>query len=175
MTQHHVYSQNRILSLVYVDLWSKVYLNLEYLPWKRENPYWYSVYEFALCVLKVIRSAKLYPNKIFFPQYSNGPKIRLWYIDPDNNKKMSTSLDKQQIFGELTYVLQPLIHLSSLGIFGIKSWTPWLLSVICDILRWIFYKKWRPLISREKFQHLYKHGCGVFSYFHNSKKLLIFF
>ena len=104
----------------------------------------------------------------FFPQYSNGPKIRLWYIDPDNNKKMSTSLDKQQIFGELTYVLQPLIHLSSLGIFGIKSWTPWLLSVICDILRWIFYKKWRPLISREKFQHLYKRGCGVFSYFHNS-------
>ena len=81
---------------------------------------------------------------------------------------MSTSLDKQQIFGELTYVLQPLIHLSSLGIFGIKSWTPWLLSVICDILRWIFYKKWRPLISREKFQHLYKHGCGLFSYIHNS-------
>ena len=113
--------------------------------------------------------------KWFFFQYSNGPKIRLWYIDPDNNKKMSTSLDKQQIFGELTYVLQPLIHLSSLGIFGIKSWTPWLLSVICDILRWIFYKKWRPLISREKFQYLYKHGCGVFSYFHNSiikKKLL---
>ena len=102
---------------------------------------------------------------IIFFQYSNGTKIRLWYIDPDNNKKMSTSLDKQQIFGELTYVLQPLIHLSSLGIFGIKSWTPWLLSVICDILRWIFYKKWRPLISREKFQHLYNHGCGVFSYF----------
>ena len=105
---------------------------------------------------------------IFFFQYSNGIKIRLWYIDPDNNKKMSTSLDKQQIFGELTYVLQPLIHLSSLGIFGIKSWTPWLLSVICDILRWIFYKKCRPLIFREKFQHLYNHGCGLFSYFHNS-------
>ena len=115
-------------------------------------------------ILQKFFSITIFFTDNFFFQYSNGPKIRLWYIDSDNNKKMSTSLDKQQIFGELTYVLQPLIHLSSLGIFGIKSWTPWLLSVICDILRWIFYKKWRPLISREKFQHLYNHGCGVFSY-----------
>jgi len=82
---------------------------------------------------------------------TNGPKIRLWYIDPDNNKKMSTSLDKQQIFGELTYVLQPLIHLSSLGIFGIKSWTPWLLSVICDILsQALHWDQMSNLTSEEK-------------------------
>ena len=47
----------------------------------------------------------------------------------------TTLLDRQQVLGELAYVLQPLVHLSSMGIFGLKSWTPWLLSAICDVLR----------------------------------------
>ena len=52
-----------------------------------------------------------------------------------SSKGEATLLDRQQVLGELAYVLQPLVHLSSMGIFGLKSWTPWLLSVICDVLR----------------------------------------
>lgn len=64
-----------------------------------------------------------------------GPvNIRLWNIQQESPTKMSTLLNKQQIFGELTYVLQPLVHLSSLGTFGLKAWTPWFLSFVCDVL-----------------------------------------
>merc|ERR1711874_940892 len=83
---------------------------------------------------------------------NNGVSFRLWNIQPDSITKMSsTSLNKQQIFGELTYVLQPLVHLSSMGILGFKSWTPWLLSVICDVLsQALHWDQLSNLTSEEK-------------------------
>ena len=47
----------------------------------------------------------------------------------------SSNLNNQQLMGEIAYILQPLVHLTSLGIFGIKSWTPWVLSGCCDLIR----------------------------------------
>ena len=59
---------------------------------------------------------------------------RLWKTETES-KIEATPLDKQQILAELAYVLQPLIHISSIGIFGMKSWKPWALSAICDVFR----------------------------------------
>lgn len=46
----------------------------------------------------------------------------------------SPLLNNQQMFAELIYVFQPLIHLSSLGIYGMESWKPWISSLICDLI-----------------------------------------
>ena len=52
-----------------------------------------------------------------------------------SHQDFSTQLNQQQLLGEMAYIIQPLIHLTSLGYFGTKSWIPWVLSGCCDIVR----------------------------------------
>ncbi|XP_048463188.1 peroxisomal biogenesis factor 16 [Rhincodon typus] len=44
-----------------------------------------------------------------------------------------TILTQQEILAESLYITRPLVHLLALGIWGQKSWKPWLLSGIVDI------------------------------------------
>ena len=52
-----------------------------------------------------------------------------------SHQDFSTQLNQKQLIGEMTYIIQPLVHLTSLGYFGTKSWIPWVLSGCCDIVR----------------------------------------
>ena len=61
---------------------------------------------------------------------------RVWLTGQnDSERDFSTRLNDRQLLGEIFYIIQPLVHLTSLGLFGAKSWTPWVLSSCCDILR----------------------------------------
>ena len=62
-------------------------------------------------------------------------KVRLWRMESEKNACGATPLDKQQILAEISFILQPIVHLTSMGIFGFKSWKPWVLSALCDIFR----------------------------------------
>ncbi|XP_048402068.1 peroxisomal biogenesis factor 16 isoform X2 [Stegostoma tigrinum] len=44
-----------------------------------------------------------------------------------------TILTQQEILAESLYITRPLVHLLALGMWGQKSWKPWLLSGIVDI------------------------------------------
>ena len=52
-----------------------------------------------------------------------------------SHQDFSTLLNQKQLLGEMTYIIQPLVYLTSLGYFGTKSWIPWVLSGCCDIFR----------------------------------------
>uniref|UniRef100_A0A8D0F5C5 Peroxisomal membrane protein PEX16 n=1 Tax=Strix occidentalis caurina TaxID=311401 RepID=A0A8D0F5C5_STROC len=44
-----------------------------------------------------------------------------------------TPLGLQETIAESLYVTRPLLHLLSLGVWGQRSWKPWLLSAVLDI------------------------------------------
>ncbi len=56
-------------------------------------------------------------------------------VDRSHNKRRHNPIGSRRLAGELAYVAQPLAHLTTLAIFGEKSWTPWTLSLGCDLLR----------------------------------------
>nr|XP_054761285.1 peroxisomal membrane protein PEX16-like [Lytechinus pictus] len=45
-----------------------------------------------------------------------------------------TELAGMSLMGETLYISRPLIHLSSLFVWGWSSWKPWLLSITTDIV-----------------------------------------
>lgn len=94
------------------------------------------------------------------PEFSES--TRVWKPDIP---KYQTKLKKQQIIAELAYILQPLIHLSSLGFFGLNSWKPWLLSTFCDLLsQALHYDKISDLSPVEK-RELWRRRHAMFLYF----------
>ncbi|XP_043562263.1 peroxisomal biogenesis factor 16 isoform X2 [Chiloscyllium plagiosum] len=57
---------------------------------------------------------------------------RQW-ISQAGTQHPPTILTQQEILAESLYITRPLVHLLALGIWGQKSWKPWLLSGIVDI------------------------------------------
>ena len=68
-------------------------------------------------------------------QFQNHCIIFFLIIYFHSHQDFSTLLNQKQLLGEMTYIIQPLVHLTSLGYFGTKSWIPWILSGCCDIVR----------------------------------------
>ena len=68
-------------------------------------------------------------------QFQNDCIIFFFIIYFHSHQDFSTLLNQKQLLGEMTYIIQPLVHLTSLGYFGTKSWIPWVLSGCCDIVR----------------------------------------
>ena len=67
-------------------------------------------------------------------------KTKIWDDDRSckQHQKRFSVLEQQQILAEIAYVLQPLVHLTSMATLGPKSWAPWMLSFGCDLLRYGF-------------------------------------
>ncbi|XP_028650176.1 peroxisomal biogenesis factor 16 [Erpetoichthys calabaricus] len=51
----------------------------------------------------------------------------------DRSYQASTPLGMQETVAEFIYIGRPVIHLLSLGIWGTKSWKPWLISGVLDV------------------------------------------
>eukprot|EP01097_Dermamoeba_algensis_P010221 TRINITY_DN745_c0_g7_i1.p1 TRINITY_DN745_c0_g7~~TRINITY_DN745_c0_g7_i1.p1 ORF type:complete len:322 (-),score=34.76 TRINITY_DN745_c0_g7_i1:159-1124(-) len=49
------------------------------------------------------------------------------------NKLQPTPLPPNKILGELLYILRPLIYVTLMFRYSRKSWSPWLVSLICDM------------------------------------------
>ncbi|XP_066488085.1 peroxisomal biogenesis factor 16 isoform X2 [Tiliqua scincoides] len=61
-----------------------------------------------------------------------------------------TSLSTQEMIAESVYVTRPLLHLMSLGVWGQRSWKPWLLSGILDIASLSLLSDIKDLNKRER-------------------------
>ncbi|KAJ6667201.1 hypothetical protein lerEdw1_017179 [Lerista edwardsae] len=61
-----------------------------------------------------------------------------------------TSLSTQETIAESVYVTRPLLHLMSLGVWGQRSWKPWLLSGILDIASLSLLSDIKDLNKRER-------------------------
>ncbi|XP_038663167.1 peroxisomal biogenesis factor 16 [Scyliorhinus canicula] len=51
----------------------------------------------------------------------------------EESEQPATPLSHQETVAESVYITRPLLHLMTLGIWGQKSWKPWLVSGILDI------------------------------------------
>ncbi|GCB69011.1 hypothetical protein scyTo_0013905 [Scyliorhinus torazame] len=51
----------------------------------------------------------------------------------EESEQPATPLSHQETLAESLYITRPLLHLMALGIWGQKSWKPWLVSGILDI------------------------------------------
>ncbi|XP_065912076.1 peroxisomal membrane protein PEX16-like isoform X2 [Dysidea avara] len=61
-----------------------------------------------------------------------------------------TKLSTQQIISECLHCCRPLIHLFSMFVFGQKSWKPWLISMVIDIINLQSFQRVTKLTSSEK-------------------------
>ena len=75
--------------------------------------------------------------RILNPNQDSNTKKKIWDTKDLSNSRSFSVLEKQQIIAEITYVLQPLLHLSSIGFFGFNSWVPWMVSFSCDVIRYV--------------------------------------
>ncbi|XP_038261009.1 peroxisomal biogenesis factor 16 isoform X4 [Dermochelys coriacea] len=63
-----------------------------------------------------------------------------------------TPLGLQETIAESVYITRPLFHLLSLGIWGQRSWKPWLLSGILDIASLSLLSDMKDLNKRERLE-----------------------
>lgn len=65
--------------------------------------------------------------------------FRSWKLPPEeepqetNEPCTPTALSARRLFAESLYISRPLLHLSSMFLFGQKAWKPWLLSCSVDV------------------------------------------
>uniref|UniRef100_A0A8C5UAI8 Peroxisomal membrane protein PEX16 n=1 Tax=Malurus cyaneus samueli TaxID=2593467 RepID=A0A8C5UAI8_9PASS len=61
-----------------------------------------------------------------------------------------TPLGLQETIAESLYITRPLLHLLSLGVWGQRSWKPWLLSAVLDISSLSLLSDLKDLNRRER-------------------------
>lgn len=55
------------------------------------------------------------------------------------DKKVQEFIITRQLIAEYIYIAKPILHLISFGIYGTKSWKPWMISLILDISRSVYF------------------------------------
>ncbi|XP_059959006.1 peroxisomal biogenesis factor 16 isoform X2 [Mesoplodon densirostris] len=63
-----------------------------------------------------------------------------------------TPLGMQETIAESLYIARPLLHLLSLGLWGQRSWTPWLLSGVVDVTSLSLLSERKGLTRRERLE-----------------------
>ncbi|ELK16071.1 Peroxisomal membrane protein PEX16 [Pteropus alecto] len=63
-----------------------------------------------------------------------------------------TPLGLQETIAESLYIARPLLHLLSLGLWGQRSWTPWLLSGVVDVTSLSLLSDKKGLTRRERLE-----------------------
>ncbi|XP_023338496.1 peroxisomal membrane protein PEX16 [Eurytemora carolleeae] len=90
------------------------------------------------------------------------------------------TLTKHQLAAELIHVAQPVTHLLAFGLFGSKSWTPFLLSLSMDCASQGIYRE--SDLNAEQEKELLRRAFNLFSYIlrspfydQQSKRILLVF
>uniref|UniRef100_A0A8C6C182 Peroxisomal membrane protein PEX16 n=1 Tax=Monodon monoceros TaxID=40151 RepID=A0A8C6C182_MONMO len=63
-----------------------------------------------------------------------------------------TPLGLQETIAESLYIARPVLHLLSLGLWGQRSWTPWLLSGVVDVTSLSLLSERKGLTRRERLE-----------------------
>ncbi|KAM5247060.1 peroxisomal biogenesis factor 16 isoform 2-T2 [Ctenodactylus gundi] len=63
-----------------------------------------------------------------------------------------TALGLQETVAESLHIVRPLLHLLSLGLWGQRSWTPWLLSGVVDVTSLSLLRDRKGLTRRERLE-----------------------
>nr|XP_014343485.1 PREDICTED: peroxisomal biogenesis factor 16 [Latimeria chalumnae] len=71
-------------------------------------------------------------------------------VEEEEHQQPPTLLGRQETIGESIFIARPLVHLLSLGLWGQKSWKPWLLSGLLEITSLSLMNDTKMLNRREK-------------------------
>uniref|UniRef100_A0A8C9UJM4 Peroxisomal membrane protein PEX16 n=1 Tax=Spermophilus dauricus TaxID=99837 RepID=A0A8C9UJM4_SPEDA len=74
---------------------------------------------------------------------------------PQQHEELSippTPLGLQETIAESLHITRPLLHLLSLGLWGQRSWTPWLLSAVVDVTSLSLLSDRKGLTRRERLE-----------------------
>ncbi|XP_057604135.1 peroxisomal biogenesis factor 16 [Hippopotamus amphibius kiboko] len=87
----------------------------------------------------------------------NTPSLhsRQWGAPQQRCEELSataTPLGLQETVAESLYIARPLLHLLSLGLWGQRSWTPWLLSGVVDVTSLSLLSDRKGLTRRERLE-----------------------
>ncbi|XP_046312688.1 peroxisomal biogenesis factor 16 isoform X1 [Marmota monax] len=75
--------------------------------------------------------------------------------EPQQHEELSippTPLGLQETIAESLHITRPLLHLLSLGLWGQRSWTPWLLSAVVDVTSLSLLSDRKGLTRRERLE-----------------------
>ncbi|KAM6160011.1 peroxisomal biogenesis factor 16 isoform 2-T2 [Erethizon dorsatum] len=78
-----------------------------------------------------------------------------WEARPKQHEELSvppTPLGLQETIAESLYIARPLLHLLSVGLWGQRSWTPWLLSGVLDVTSLSLLSDRKGLTRRERLE-----------------------
>ena len=119
-----------------VTIWSI----LTYYIWSKHtsmsSPFWTS-YNIQILCYELLCSKKSKTCFIIIFQNVNARERqndKEKYFKQDRRK---TTLNRTETLGEIFYIMQPLAHLSSLAMFGRRSWRPWIISMGMELLRYV--------------------------------------
>ncbi|XP_054828008.1 peroxisomal biogenesis factor 16 isoform X2 [Eublepharis macularius] len=101
---------------------------------------------------RVMRSLESTPS--LYSRHWGAPQLR---EEKQNQRAVEmdqppTPLRIQETTAESIYVIRPLLHLLSLGLWGQRSWKPWLLSGILDITSLSLLSDMKDLNKRERME-----------------------
>ncbi|XP_066145034.1 peroxisomal membrane protein PEX16 [Euwallacea fornicatus] len=65
----------------------------------------------------------------------------------ENGEVQIENLTRQQLVAETIYLAKPIVHLLSLGVFGSKTWKPWMVSLTLDLASLQLYNSSRTSLT----------------------------
>lgn len=88
-----------------------------------------------VCVTSLVKTSVERYKKYWFLGLRNWKPLEIREAPPVENDEKNGILIKRQLIAEMIYVAKPIAHLISMGIFGNKTWKPWLISLSMDLIR----------------------------------------
>uniref|UniRef100_A0A8D0G7D5 Peroxisomal membrane protein PEX16 n=1 Tax=Sphenodon punctatus TaxID=8508 RepID=A0A8D0G7D5_SPHPU len=99
---------------------------------------------------RILRSLESTPS--LQSRHWGAPQQREEKQSQEEMDRTSTPLGLQETVAESIYITRPLLHLLSLGVWGQRSWKPWLLSGILDITSLSLLSDMKELNRRERME-----------------------
>lgn len=94
-------------------------------------------------IRRVAKSPPIYSRNFVAPSSSSSP-----LSSPNTSfNSITTSNNKAITNAEIVYILKPMIHLGSVGLFGYKSWKSWMCSLALDLFSLRTYYNNRQYLS----------------------------
>uniref|UniRef100_A0A8D1CA26 Peroxisomal membrane protein PEX16 n=1 Tax=Sus scrofa TaxID=9823 RepID=A0A8D1CA26_PIG len=102
---------------------------------------------------RVVRTLQNTPS--LHSRHWGAPQQREGWQQQQQREELSippTPLGLQETIAESLYIARPLLHLLSLGLWGQRSWTPWLLSGVVDVTSLSLLSDRKGLTRRERLE-----------------------
>lgn len=98
-------------------------------------------------IRRVAKSPPIYSRNLVAPEASSSSSSTT-LLSPNRSYSLSTTFNNKAITNaEIVYIMKPMIHLGTVGLFGYKSWKSWMSSLALDLFSLRTYYNNRQYLS----------------------------